>query len=102
MMVYPIFWGFDMAKSNRYVGRIIVGLTGLFLIVNMATTTIARIPNPPETTHLLLQEQIVLPLGPLVLAATPFQLAYCVLSICLVCLAILVCLANCLFKTPSN
>jgi hypothetical protein len=90
-----------MANSNKYVGRVIVGLTGLFLIANMATTMIARMSTPVGINHLFLQEQIDLPLGPLVLAATPFQLAYCVLSICLVCLAILVCLANCLFKTPS-
>ena len=42
-----------------------------------------------------------MPLGPLTLAATPFQLAYCVLSVTLICLAILVCLANYLFRIRS-
>ena len=90
-----------MANSNEYVGRSIVGLTGLFLMFNLATAAVARTPAPLEvTTRLLLQEQLILPLGPFILAATPFQLTYCVLSIGLVCLAILVCLANCLLKTP--
>jgi hypothetical protein len=79
-------------------------LAGLFLVVDLAANIVAksfRMPTHLDVTRLLLQEQIVLPLGPLILAATPFQLAYCVLSICLICLAILVCLANCLFCRRS-
>jgi hypothetical protein len=90
-----------MANSNKYVVGTIVGLNGLFLTVNMAVNPITRMPATLGITHLLLQEQIAVPLGPLVLAATLFQLAYCVLGICLVCLASLVCLANYLFRTRS-
>ena len=93
-----------MAKKWKYIVGITVGLVGLFLTVDLVANIVAistRRPTHLETTRLLLQEQIGMPFGPLILAATPFQLAYCVLSICLICLAILVCLANCLFCLRS-
>jgi hypothetical protein len=93
-----------MAQKWEYIPGIIAGLVGLILTVDLAANIVAestRMPTHLDATRLLLQEQIVLPLGPLILAATPFQLAYCILSICLTCLAILVCLANSLFCRRS-
>ncbi len=83
---------------------VIGGLTGLLLSVDLTATTYALSTGMPvrlEAAWLLLGQEIVMPLGPVVLTATPFQLAYCVLSVCLTCLAILICLVNCLFYRCS-
>jgi hypothetical protein len=71
-----------MAKKWKYIVGILAGLVGLFLSLDQGAGIVAistGMPTRLEAGRLLLQEQIVMPAGPVILAATPFQLAYCVL-----------------------
>jgi hypothetical protein len=51
-----------------------------------------------ETARLLYQETVTVPIGPLIVIGTPFHLAYIALSIGLTCFAMLVILADFLFR----
>jgi hypothetical protein len=97
-------WGYIIGPVALVL--VIGGLTGLLLSVDLAATTYALSTGMPvrlEAAWVLLRQGIVISLGPVVLTATPFQLAYCVLSVCLTCLAILICLVNCFFyRCPAS
>ena len=91
-------WNYIIGLAALVIAMI--GLAELLLSGDLITAIFAEsaeLPIRREEAQLLYRQTVAFPLGPVVMAATPFQLAYVVLSICLTCLATLVCLINCLF-----
>ncbi len=96
-----------MSKKWKYtLGVLTIVITigsGVVLLLNyhyLTTPLFAQSAQAPAwlaAERLLFREEVIFYAGPFLVAATPFQLIYFVLAVGLICLAVSVCLAKCLF-----
>jgi hypothetical protein len=93
-------------KQRRWWIRLVwiaIAVGGLVLLLiycafspNPAISS-SELPARLETARFLYEQDVVFPVGPFVLIATPFQLVYGVITAALLILGLVICLTRCLF-----
>ena len=90
-------WWIRLVWIEILVGGLAVLLIYCAFSPNPAVSS-SELPARLDTARLLYEQDVVLPVGPFVLAATPFQLVYGVITTALLWFALGVCLIRCLFS----